>query len=54
MLIHSTPEMALVLKAMQAPTAAAPGEGGLVQIPREVAPRFRNDAAPSFREIVAP
>lgn len=25
-----------------------------LQIPREVAPRFRNDVAPSFRELTAP
>ncbi len=27
---------------------------GFLPIPRDVAPLFRNDAAPSFREIVAP
>jgi hypothetical protein len=44
MLIHSTPEMALVLKAMQAPTAAAPGEGGLAP-----SDRFVDLASPSNR-----
>jgi hypothetical protein len=32
-------------------------DGGIdnqVQIPRDVAPRFRNDLAPSFRELTAP
>jgi hypothetical protein len=34
-------------------TRQAVGEDSL-QIPRHAAPGFRNDAAPSFREITAP
>ena len=30
------------------------GYHGIVLIPREAAPSFRNDAAPLFRELLAP